>query len=189
MVRRMAQATGANPRPGEARGATGGAPRGQKTGADLRVDNLPVKGAGDRSTGIVDWCLPTVMCPTNYPGPDGKSGDVEAKAEADKINGREYHADAERNGFEFYGVALSKDGGVFGERFTNLMRRMADVRKGTVYEHDGNNEYGYREGMWSTKNVFVYWSKVFVVQMVILREKYIEQAYARSRDFWGVGRP
>ena len=47
-------------------------------------------------------------------------------------------------------------------------------------EHDGNNEHGCREGMWSTKNVFVHWSKVFVVQMVMLREKYIEQAYARS---------
>jgi hypothetical protein len=189
MVRNMAQATGANPRPGEARGTKGGAPRGQKTGADLRVDNLPVWGAGDKPTGIIDWCLPIVMCPTNFPGDDGKSGDVEMKAEAEKITGREYHADAERSGYEFYGVALSKDGGVFGERFTELMRRMADIRKGTEYEHDGNNEYGYREGMWSTKNVFEYWCKVFMVQMVIRREKYIDQAYARSRAHWQQGRP
>ena len=189
VVRCMAQATGANPRTGEARGAKGGAPRGEKTGADLRVDNLPVLGDGEKSTGIIDWCLPIAMCPTNWPGEDGKSGDVEAKAEADKITGNEYHADAARNGYEFYGVALSKDGGVFGDRFTELMRRMAAIRNGDVYEHDGRNEYGYREGMWSTKNVYEYWRKVLVVQMVIRREKYIDQAYARARAFWGSGQP
>ena len=86
-------------------------------------------------------------------------------------------------------MALRKDGGVFGDRFTELMRRMAAIRKGDVYEHDGRNEYGYREGMWSTKNVYEYWRNVLIVQMVIRREKYIDQAYARARAFWGSGQP
>ena len=64
----------------------------------------------------------------------------------DTISGNDCHADAARNGYEFYGVAFSKDGGVFGDHFAELMCRMATIRTSDVHEHNGSNENCTDEG-------------------------------------------
>ena len=99
-----------------------GAPRGEKTGADFRVDNLLVPGNGDKSAGIIAWCLrPDRDVPEQLAGRGRQVGHVEVKVlrkelftqpgvlgalglvEADKISGNKCLAVAARNGHEFHG--------------------------------------------------------------------------------------
>ena len=109
------------------------------------------------------------------------SGDVERHAEAKKISNNEYQIDAEKNGLDFYGVAIGKDTGVFGPRMQELLVRMTSIRHGEEYENDPINQYGYTAGLWSAPTALDYWCKVLLVRLVARRETYVDQACVRAR--------
>ena len=212
--RHCAIANRANPRPGEPRDMDHG--DGRDTGADMRVDGMPVQLVGQRAGAVIDWTFPTVMARSNQAGvplpfrsntaftrsaaggaaaPSARagvnghasvrtrvaSGDVERHAEAKKISNNEYQIDAEKNGLDFYGVAIGKDTGVFGPRMQELLVRMTSIRHGEEYENDPINQYGYTAGLWSAPTALDYWCKVLLVRLVARRETYIDQAYVRAR--------
>ena len=44
-----------------------------------RVDNLLLLESSDKSTGIIDWCLPVVACPPKWPGAGRQGGQRRAR--------------------------------------------------------------------------------------------------------------
>ena len=191
--RHCAVANRANPRPGEPRNMEHS--DGSGTGADLRVDGMPINQVGQSGVAIVDYTFVTVMAPSNQnvAGPNFtlprrrlQAGDVEQRAEDNKITNNEYQIDAHANGYDFYGISIGKETGVFGPRCKEFLARITSIREGEEYEHDPINEHGFKNGMWSAPTALAYWTRVLMVKLTIRREVYIERAFYRARKAAGL---
>ena len=151
-------------------------------GADLQIKGLPiVDPVADKVNVIVDFTFPTVLAHSNVTNLiQNNPGATARRHEQRKIQDTTYLADATNNGMQFIPAAQEKETTRYGPGYEHLIKRMAQNKKGAVYEDDPHNEYGFRQGMWHVPTAEKYFRTALAVALINARENAIAMSYRRA---------